>query len=121
MPNRKPHTDSTAEFEALLKSADRTRHYVLRLYVTGTTVRSSKAIANVRALCEEHLQGRYDLKVIDIYQQPDDAQQQQIIAAPTLIKSEPLPPRRLIGDLSDPGKVLIGLDLDRPDTKWVEM
>jgi circadian clock protein KaiB len=88
-------------------------HYVLRLYVTGMTPRSTRAVENVRAICEEHLQGRYDLEVIDIYQQPILAKGEQIIAAPTLIKKLPLPLRRVIGDLSSTERVLLGLDIRR--------
>ena len=91
-------------------------HYVLRLYVTGMTPRSTRAVENVRAICEQHLQGRYDLEVIDIYQQPILAKGEQIIAAPTLIKKLPLPLRRVIGDLSNTERVLVGLDL-RPRQK----
>lgn len=116
--------DSSAVFEDLLKKAEEGQHYVLRLYVTGSTPRSAKAITTIHALCEEHLKGRYDLKVVDIYQQPDDAKTEQIIAAPTLVKSEPFPPKRLIGDLSDRDKVLVGLDLAQSvpnnDTTWMK-
>jgi circadian clock protein KaiB len=85
--------------------------YVLRLYVTGSTPRSARSILNVRTLCEERLAGRYKLEVIDIYQQPELAREEQIIAAPTLIKKLPAPLRKLIGDLSDRDRVLVGLDL----------
>jgi circadian clock protein KaiB len=85
--------------------------YVLRLYVTGMTPRSTRAIENIRAICEQHLQGRYDLEVIDVYQQPTLAKGEQIIAAPTLIKKLPLPLRRVIGDMSNTERVLLGLDL----------
>ena len=85
--------------------------YVLRLYVTGMTPRSTRAVENVRRICEEHLHGRYDLEVIDIYQQPTLAKGEQIVAAPTLVKKLPLPLRRVIGDLSNTDKVLLGLDL----------
>lgn len=85
--------------------------YVLRLYVSGQTPRSVAAVANVRRFCQEHLPDRYTLEVIDIYKNPEVCQEQQIIAAPTLIKALPLPLRRLIGDLSDQEKVLVGLDL----------
>ena len=85
--------------------------YVLRLYVTGQTPKSVRAIANIKAICEEHLKGRYDLQVIDIYQRPALAQDEQILAAPTLIKKLPLPLRRLVGDLSKTEHVLLGLDL----------
>ncbi len=87
------------------------RRYVLRLYVTGTTPASRRAIGHVREICEEHLKGRYDLEVIDIYQLPSLARDEQIIAAPTLVKVLPLPLRRLIGDLSSTKRVLFGMDL----------
>ena len=93
-----------------------TQQYVLRLYVTGMTARSSRAVNNLRAICEEYLEGHYDLEVIDIYQQPVLTKGEQIIAAPTLIKKLPLPIRRIIGDLSNRERVLLGLDLIRePD------
>ena len=93
--------DSAPEFEKLLQEAANRVRYVLRLYVTGATDRSSRAITNIRWFCEHYLRGRYDLVVVDIYQQPSLAQTQEIIAAPTLVKSEPLPPKRLVGDFSD--------------------
>jgi circadian clock protein KaiB len=86
-------------------------HYVLRLYVTGTTPQSRRAIDNIAHICEEHLQGSYDLQVIDLYEQPTLARGEQIVAVPTLIRKLPLPLRRLIGDLSDTERVLVGLDL----------
>lgn len=86
-------------------------HYVLRLYVTGTTSRSGRAVANIRKICEDHLEGRYDLEVVDITQHPTLAEGEQIIAAPTLIKKLPLPLRRFIGDMSQTERILIGLDL----------
>ena len=79
----------------------RDERYVLRLYVTGMTSRSARAVNNVRAICDEYLEGRYDLEVIDIYQQPVLTKGEQIIAAPTLIKKLPLPMRRIIGDMSN--------------------
>lgn len=85
--------------------------YILRLYVTGMTEKSTQAIQNIKQLCESCLQDHYNLEVIDIYQQPALARDDQIIAAPTLIKKLPLPLRRLIGNLSDKEKVLLGLDL----------
>jgi len=100
----------TAAFERSLAKPDRPQ-YVLRLYVTGMTPRSARAIANIKEICEEHLKGRYDLQVIDIYQQPMLAEGDQIIGVPTLIKKLPLPLRRIMGDLSDREQVLIGLDL----------
>ena len=90
--------------------------YVLRLYVTGMTPRSARAVRNLRAICDTHLEGRYDLEVVDIYQQPVLTRGEQIIAAPTLIKKLPLPMRRIIGDMSNRERVLLGLDLVRsPD------
>ena len=85
--------------------------YLLRLYVTGSTPASVRAIENIKKLCEEHLQGRYDLEVIDLYQKPHLAKGEQIIAAPTLIKKLPLPLRRMIGDMSNFDRILVGLDL----------
>jgi circadian clock protein KaiB len=86
-------------------------HYVLRLYVTGSTPRSARAIENMRRICEGSLAGRYDLEVIDIYQQPEAASEFQLIAAPTLVRLLPAPLRRIIGDLSDHDKVLKALDI----------
>lgn len=86
-------------------------HYHLRLFVTGTTPRSARAIRNIRAICEDHLSGRYDLEVIDIYQFPEHARTEQIIVTPTLVKRVPLPIRKLIGDLSDTVRVLAALDI----------
>ncbi len=85
--------------------------YVLRLYVTGATGRSAQAITNIHKICEKHLKGRYRLQVVDLYQQPSLAKGEQILAAPTLIKKLPLPLRRLVGDMSDAKRVLVGLDL----------
>jgi circadian clock protein KaiB len=85
--------------------------YVLRLYVAGMTPISARSISNLKKICEEHLAGQYDLNVIDVYQRPTLAKGEQIVAAPTLIKKLPLPMRKLIGDMSDKGKVLVGLDI----------
>lgn len=85
--------------------------YVLKLYITGKTARSQRAIANLRKLCDEELGGQYDMAVIDILERPRLAEDEKIIATPTLIKQLPLPLRRVIGDLSDLEKVLLGLDL----------
>jgi circadian clock protein KaiB len=87
------------------------KDYVLRLFVTGTTPRSTRSIINVRNFCDRFLEGHYELEVVDIYQQPTAARDEQIIAAPTLIKSLPLPLRRLVGDFSDQDRVAAGLDL----------
>ena len=92
-------------------SHSRQPKYVLRLYVSGSTSKSSQAIENIKRVCEQHLKNRYDLEVIDIYQQAHLARDEQIVAVPTLIKRLPPPLRRLIGDMSDLKKVLFGLDL----------
>lgn len=88
--------------------------YVLQLYVTGATPRSRRAVANLTRICEMHLYGRYDLEIIDIYQHPERTREQQVIAAPTLVKLLPEPLRRIIGDLSESERVLSGLDLLGP-------
>ena len=85
--------------------------FVLRLFVTGTTPRSTRAIANLRQVCEQHLPGRYELEVVDVYQQPELASRERLVAVPTLVKRLPLPLRRLVGDLSNRQRVLAGLDL----------
>ena len=105
--NRDPTTQA---FEALANNRQEA-HYSLRLYITGMTPRSTDAIAAIKAICEEYLLGRYDLEVIDIYQHPEQAKAAEIIVSPTLLKRLPLPLRRLIGDLSNRERVLIGLDL----------
>lgn len=85
--------------------------YLLRLYVSGTTARSGRAIANMRRICETHLNGQYELDVVDVYQHPAKAVADNIVAVPTLIKRLPEPLRRLIGDLSDRERVLAGLNI----------
>jgi circadian clock protein KaiB len=92
-------------------SKRRALRYILKLYVTGQTPRSLKSIENLRLLCDKYLKDEFDLEIIDIYQQPALAAKGQIIAAPTLIKSMPLPLRRLVGDFSDQKRVVLGLDL----------
>ena len=104
--------DNAKAFEEAL-AADPAAHYSLRLFVTGTTPRSARAIRNIRAICEDHLQGRYDLEVIDMYQHPERIQPEQIVVIPTLVKEQPLPLRKMIGDLSDTERVLAGLDIVR--------
>lgn len=86
-------------------------HYILRLYVAGQSPKSVNAIANMKKICEENLHGRYELDVIDLYQQPQLAQGEQIIAVPTLIRRLPPPLRRIIGDMSNTERVLVGLDI----------
>ena len=101
------------EIAALEKAAGEQRraHYVLKLYVAGMTPKSSTAIRSVTGICEEHLKGRYTLEVIDIYQRPTLAHGEQIIAAPTLIKKLPEPLRKMIGDMANKDRILVGLDL----------
>jgi circadian clock protein KaiB len=85
--------------------------YVLRLYVTGLTPRSTRAIGTVRSVCEEHLAGHYELEIIDVYQQPNRSSEDQIVAIPTLVKCSPQPQRQIIGDMSDRSRLLFGLGL----------
>jgi len=85
--------------------------YRLRLVVAGSSLRAQRAIENLRRICDGRLRGRVDLEVIDIYQQPQLAQEYQVIAAPTLVKLLPLPVRRIIGDLSEEERVLRGLEI----------
>ena len=101
------------ETATLSAPAHGSKKYVLRLYVTGASALSRRAILNINAICNEHLEGRYDLEIIDIHQKPTLAKDEQIVAAPTLIKRLPLPLRRIIGDLSNRQNVLFGLDLKR--------
>ena len=89
--------------------------YILCLYVSGSTIKSARAIENLKRICEQHLPNRYKLEVIDVYQQPDLVRLDQIVAVPTLIRRLPLPLRRLIGDLSTTENVLLGLDLNKGD------
>src|SRR5512140_2354944 len=103
-------SDSLESFERLL--ADLTKkNYVLRLYITGTTPQSLRAIANVRKICEKYLHGYYRLDIIDLYQQPELAKGEQIIASPTLVKQLPLPVRRVLGDMSKTERVLVVLGM----------
>jgi circadian clock protein KaiB len=91
--------------------------YSLRLYITGQTPRSADSVQNLKRVCDQYLAGHFELEVIDIYQQPELAQEAQIIAAPTLVKRLPLPLRRLVGDLSNRRRVLLGLDLKADPTE----
>lgn len=93
------------------QSATRRKKFFLRLYITGTTPRSQRALANIKRICDDHLTDEYELQVIDIYQSPQLAKDEQIIATPTLIKLLPAPLRRLIGDFSNEDRVLLGLDV----------
>ncbi|HEX7771744.1 MAG TPA: circadian clock KaiB family protein [Pyrinomonadaceae bacterium] len=103
--------NATEAFEEALKgTALKRAKYILRLYVTGSSGRSLAAVQNLKKICEEHLPD-YDLEVIDIYENPTAAREEQIIAAPTLVKKLPRPLRKFVGDLSNTQKILIGLDI----------
>ena len=120
-----PHNDDPAAGQAHLNvAADQTLHefekqvadlaqpnYLFRLYVSGTSPRSALAITNLRNICESYLQGRYELEVIDVYQQMKATKEAQIVAVPTLIKELPLPPQRFVGDMSNTEKIVVGLKL----------
>jgi circadian clock protein KaiB len=104
--------DATERFEAAVNRTTRRRTgYVLRLYVTGSTPRSLKAISNLKKFCEENFPDEYDLEVIDIHKNPEVVREEHIIAVPTLIKKLPAPLRRFVGDLSNKEKLLVGLGL----------
>ena len=104
--------NATEAFELALKHGPlRRAKYILRLYVTGSSGRSLKAIQNLKKICDEHFPDDYDLEVIDIYANPEVAREEQIIAAPTLVKKLPKPLRKFVGDLSNTKKILLGLDL----------
>ena len=107
---KKPAQTAMEALEAASRAAA-SQQYKLRLYVAGLTPRSQEAIRTVSAICEEHLAGRCDLEVIDLYQNPVLAKGEQIIAAPTLIKKLPMPLRKIIGNMADKEKILVGLDL----------
>ena len=109
----KSKSRSKEDSEAALVLPPPDEKYVLRLFITGMTPRSTEAFGTIKALCEEHLQGRYELEVIDIYEHPELAKDEQIVAVPTLVKKLPLPLRRLIGNLSAEERVLLGLNLRR--------
>ena len=107
-----PHASQnvTKAFELAIEETKK-GFYVLRLYVSGLTPNSQRAIKNVRKICAEHLEGRYQLDIIDIYQQPTLAREAQIVAAPTLVKELPLPLRKFIGDMSKTEQILCGLNI----------
>ncbi len=106
--------DQVEVFEEAIKGS-KDKKYVLRLYITGATPKSTEAMMNIKRICEEHLAGRYELEVIDIYQQPDLAKGAQVIAAPTLVKKLPPPLRKFIGNMRDVDRILVGLDLKPKD------
>jgi circadian clock protein KaiB len=102
--------NSAEEFQQAIEKNAR-EVYILRLYVTGMTTRSRDAINHVRRICEENLKGRYELEIIDIYQNPEYTRNEDIIAAPTLVKKLPLPLRRFIGDMSNEERIVFGLNI----------
>jgi circadian clock protein KaiB len=104
-------TKKTSKSSGSGKKAKAKAKYAMRLYITGATPRSSAAVTNLRKLCDKYLPGEYDLRIIDIYQQPQLASEGQVIAAPTLVKSFPLPLRRFIGDMSNTENLLAGLEI----------
>ena len=111
-PMKTRFRDATETFEQALKvTAIRRAKYILRLYVSGSSTRSLRAVENLKKICEEHFPNDYDLEVIDIYENPTAAREEQIIAAPTLVKQLPKPLRKFVGDLSNTQKVFIGLDI----------
>ncbi|VXD13249.1 circadian clock KaiB family protein [Planktothrix paucivesiculata] len=101
---------TTELFEQSL-SESKEQHYILRLYIAGTTLQSLTALQNIKKICEENLQGHYELEVIDVFQQTEAVIIENIVAIPTLIKELPLPLQKIIGNLSNTEKVLIGLNL----------
>lgn len=104
--------NATEAFEEALKRSPLERaKYSLKLYVTGSSARSLSAVHNLRKLCDEYLAGNYELEVIDIYKNPNAAREEQIIAAPTLVKILPRPLRKFVGDLSNSQRLLVGLDI----------
>ena len=104
-----PNSTATAKLAGQADATD--KPYLLKLFVTGSTPRSLRAIMNLQAILEEHLAGRYELQIVDLYQQPELAKDNQLVAAPTLIKRLPEPARRVIGDMSNTAEVLFGLDI----------
>jgi circadian clock protein KaiB len=110
---KKSKPDGGAQAERPSSRPPAQDHYILKMYVTGTTPTSARAILNITSICDRYLKGHYALEVVDIYQQPHLAKEAQIIAAPTLVKTLPLPLRKIIGDMSDEERVLLGLNVRR--------
>jgi circadian clock protein KaiB len=108
---KKVRTATDAFEQALKHKALRRAKYILRLYVSGSSTRSLRAVSNLKKLCEEYLPDQYDLEVIDIYKNPDAARAEHIVAAPTLVKELPEPLRKFVGDLSNTKQILVGLDI----------
>lgn len=109
--NDKDEKSTTEKFEESILNKNDKETYILRLFVSGMTPRSIKAIQKIKQICQEHLENRYELEVIDIYQHPKTGKDEQVIAVPTLIKQLPSPLRKFIGDLSDTEKILVGLNI----------
>ena len=101
-----PYTNANDAFERALRHQPSDTHYVLELYVAGTTTRSLEAVDRIKRLCERYLAGHYDLEVVDIYLRPGDVEAENILAAPTLVKRRPAPLRRVVGSMADEGRVL---------------
>jgi len=114
--NRAYRGEETKAFEDALAAKPIAAQYRLRLFVAGATRRSACAIQSIKAICQSYLDGRYELEVIDVYQRPDQMKAENIIITPTLIREQPFPLRRLVGDLSDKGRVLAGLDISLPQS-----
>lgn len=110
MQRQKKSSDHSDAFQEAVENAEPAT-YCLRLFVSGTTPRSAQAIQNIRDICEQTMQGHYELEVIDIYQHPEAIAAEHVVVTPTLIKKLPLPVRRVIGNLSDTQKVIAGLDI----------
>ena len=108
-------TNKFDEFEEALETSKKGEKIVLRLFIAGINPKSKNAIENLRELCEEHIDSKCEIEVIDIYQQPIFAKEGKIIAAPTLVKELPLPVRRFVGDLSDKERILVGLDIRKSE------
>ena len=108
-PRAKGQSTTGAHKQELVSHSN--EHYVLRLYIAGLTPRSTLAVERIRAICERYLAGRYELTIIDLYLQPEQARQAQIIVAPTLVKQCPSPMRLFVGDMGDEKKILQGLNI----------
>lgn len=113
MEENKPKNSADKMEEALAQHGQ--ERFVLRLYVAGTTAHSARAIANIKSICDEELEGRYELDVVDVYQQPAIVKDEQILALPMLVKRLPSPLRKMIGDLSDRDRVIVALDIRRAE------
>jgi circadian clock protein KaiB len=107
---KRSETDSTPEFEAALRDAA-TQPYVLTLFVSGITPNSARAIRNIQRFCDKWLAGRYSLTIVDLYQEPERARAEQIVAAPTLVRKAPPPAKRIVGDMQKAERILLPIDL----------